>query len=206
KHFSSFLQDGDRYGDMVAWAEKIDSAEYISVDEAILGDHPALKINVSLMSPSSNDDYSRWLVQQLRRLSLAEVAGLDEVRSRYSELRTRLRTSLRRMVGKVRLYNGVATLDIRAGRNGVISRYAPYHFFPDAPYSISVVRNPDAIKITAMRNPWQDFRSVPLGKMFRKFGGGGHERVGAVVVKADDADRVKEIVDSVLGRLTGISH
>ena len=33
-----------------------------------------------------------------------------------------------------------------------------------------------------MRNPWLDFASVPLGEIFRKYGGGGHQRVGSVIV------------------------
>jgi hypothetical protein len=44
------LDHAERYKEMVDWAEKIDSASYSSVEEAVLGDAPALRINFSLMS------------------------------------------------------------------------------------------------------------------------------------------------------------
>ena len=43
------IRNADHLTEMVHWAEKIDSAAYSSVDEAVLGDDPALRINFSLM-------------------------------------------------------------------------------------------------------------------------------------------------------------
>jgi nanoRNase/pAp phosphatase (c-di-AMP/oligoRNAs hydrolase) len=63
-----------------------------------------------------------------------------------------------------------------------ISRYAPYVFFPEARYAAGIVRSNGGAKITAMRNPWRDFPSVKLGRILARFGGGGHERVGSLIV------------------------
>ncbi|PYT29339.1 MAG: hypothetical protein DMG57_11975 [Acidobacteria bacterium] len=83
----------------------------------------------------------------------------------------------------------------------MISRYAPYYFAPNARYSIAVVHSPDSIRITAMRNPWRKFRSIALGRAFAKFGGGGHERVGAVRLPVDQRERVHDVVQSLLSEM-----
>src|SRR5579863_8725481 len=63
KHFSTLLNE-DRYAEMVFWADKIDSASYASVGEAIFGEAPALRINSSLLL-RSDIGYCRLLVQEV---------------------------------------------------------------------------------------------------------------------------------------------
>src|ERR1041385_5827378 len=75
------LASKSHFQEMVTWAEKIDSARYESVEEAVLGETPALKINRSIMlEPGA--DYARFLCQALRSHPLEHVAGLNEVKAR----------------------------------------------------------------------------------------------------------------------------
>jgi hypothetical protein len=80
----------------------------------------------------------------------------------------------------------------------LINRYAPYLFFPKARYSLGMVRTTDGIKITAMRNPWLQFPSVYLGKIFERFGGGGHRRVGSLLLKGSDATDPERVMKRLL--------
>ena len=65
RHLGESLADKPHFHEMVEWAEKIDSARYASVEEAILGDAPALKINRSILfEPGA--DYARFLCKELR--------------------------------------------------------------------------------------------------------------------------------------------
>ena len=176
------LSQKPHFKEMVAWAEKIDSAKYSSVDEAVLGEAPALRIARTLSDEDeSGPEYARFLLLQLRGYDLSHVAELEEVKSREIRIRRGILSGLKSVETKLRLEKGnVAVFDARPKRNQVISRYAPYYFQRNARYSIAVVRSDSGIRITAMRNPWRKFRSIPLGRAFAKFGGGGHERVGAV--------------------------
>jgi nanoRNase/pAp phosphatase (c-di-AMP/oligoRNAs hydrolase) len=92
-------------------------------------------------------------------------------------------------------------MDIKKDRNQMVSRYAPYYAQPNARYSIGIVRSPESIGITAMRNPWRPFKSVALGRIFEKFGGGGHRRVGAVRLAPEESERVKDVVESLLSKM-----
>jgi hypothetical protein len=193
--FSSFF--GHRFAELVFWANKIDSANYDSVREAIFGDSPAMQINSSL-TLDNGIEYCRLLIEELSSQDLREVAELPEVRERYAEVRHRREAGLKRIESRVRLEEGdIATFDIQAGENDTVSRYAPYYFFEGARYSLGVLRMVDRIRVTAMRNPWLNFESIPLGQIFERFGGGGHQRVASVIVPMAESQRVPEIVDHV---------
>src|SRR5947209_15086864 len=97
------------FPEMVDWAEKIDSARYGSVEEAVLGDAPALKINRSILfEPGA--DYARFLCQELRTHSFDYVAALDAVKTRHDEVERRIRAGLKQVESRIRMEPGaVAT-------------------------------------------------------------------------------------------------
>ena len=51
---------------------------------------------------------------------------------------------------------------------------------------------------SAMRNPWRDFSSVPLGRIFERIGGGGHRRVGSCLLNQEQADRARELIQEIV--------
>jgi hypothetical protein len=203
KHFRRQFSDKPHLKEMVDWAEKIDSARYSSVKEAILGDAPALKIARTLSVEEERPaEYARFLLRQLRDHDLRRVAGLEEVKSREGRVRHNIIKGLESVKARLRLQPGdVAVFDARPKEGQVISRYAPYYFQPNARYSIAVIRYPEGVRITAMRNPWRKFRSIPLGRAFAKFGGGGHERVGAVQLSNGSRNLVRDVVKSLLSEM-----
>jgi hypothetical protein len=190
-----------RLQEMVRWAEKIDSARYDSVEEAILGDAPALRISFSLMR-RADAAYSRFLLEKLSKGSLDEVAKLSEVVERFEEARGLLRGGLARLESSIRLVDGgIAVFDVEAKAGSMISRYAPFYFFPRARYSVGIVRYERGARITAMRNPWFEFPSVPLGPIFERLGGGGHQRVGALILPKDRANGAGGILEKVVSEI-----
>jgi hypothetical protein len=203
RHFRRSLVHKPHFKEMATWAEKIDTAAYSSVEEAILGDAPALRISRTLsMEDESGAEYVRFLIRQLRDHDLGYVADLDEVKRREDRVRRGILSGLKRVKAKLKVEpGGVAVFDARTDGNQVISRYAPYYFAPNARYSIAVIRSPAGIRITAMRNPWRTFRSIPLGRAFARFGGGGHQRVGAVQLPAAHRNRVHNVIESLLAEM-----
>ncbi|HZD94964.1 MAG TPA: hypothetical protein VE133_11965 [Candidatus Sulfotelmatobacter sp.] len=199
-----FFAHKQNFKELVSWAEKIDSASYSSVEEAILGDAPALRINRSLLTEEEENgpEYAYFLLREMRTHDLSHVAGLREVLQREKQARRTLERGLKRAKAAARMEKGdVVVMDVTRDRNQMISRYAPYHVEPNARYSIGIVRAPDSIGITAMRNPWRNFRSISLGRVFEKFGGGGHQRVGAVRLSLDQGKMVDDVVESLLSRM-----
>jgi nanoRNase/pAp phosphatase (c-di-AMP/oligoRNAs hydrolase) len=181
---------------MVCWAEKIDSASYDSVEEAISSHHPSLVLTRSL-AIEPDQAYLEFLVFGLQRHSLREIAETNEVRRRFDEAESRNARGLTYIGKNIHLVGEVALFNVE--NNGAfLNRYAPYHFFPKAHYSIGVVRFDNSTKITAMRNPWLEFESVNLGGFMKRFGGGGHQRVGSVILPNDQADKINQVVSDLL--------
>jgi hypothetical protein len=188
-----------RYECLAKWADKIDSARYSSVEEAIFGEQPALLINLSL-GGQDGKLYSSRVVRLLRNEPLDRVVQLPEVSVRAEQARAMTRAGLDRFARRSRLEQEIAVFDVDSS-DVIISRYAPYYFFPGARYSAGIVRSEKGASLTAMRNPWREFPSVPLGNIFERFGGGGHDRVASVMFPADRAAEAHEVLNQIIGEI-----
>jgi len=201
EHLSrAFGHRNSRYEEMVRWAEKIDAARYDSVQEAILAPAPALQISTGLALGGA-EGYCEDLVRSLRDGTLEQVADLPEVRRRFERAQALLESGLDRFAASARLEgDGIVVFDVD-GKGALIRRYAPYYFYPEARYSAGIVRWEGGAKITAMRNPWRQFESVFLGKICEKLGGGGHQRVGSVVLRGDRAAAAASMLERLLAEI-----
>jgi len=189
-----------RYENLVKWADRIDSARYMSVKEAIFGTKPALRINLSL-AERDGQEYCSNLVKLLKWETLDDVAALPEVKARSEHAESLIRSGMDRFAKGSRLErDGIAVFDVDS-TDVIVSRYAPYYLFPEARYSVGIVTSPDGASIKAMRNPWLEFPSVPLGEIFRRFGGGGHQRVGALVLTQERAAEASLILDQIISEI-----
>lgn len=189
-----------QYADMVHWAEKIDSARYESVDEAILSRAPAIRISLAL-ALKDRGRYCEELVRALRYKTMDEVADLPEVRTRFEQAQSLVQVGLDRFKKAAQLESDeIVVFDVE-GRDAIISRYAPFYFFPHAQYSAGIVRWEGGAKITVMRNPWREFESAYLGKICEKLGGGGHQRVGSIVLHGEGASQAPYFLDRILSEI-----
>ncbi len=189
-----------RYEAIVRWAEKTDAARYESVHEAIFSHAPALRINTGL-ALGDQQGYCEGLVRALRERTLEEVADFPDVQRRFAEVQSLMQVGLDRFSKAARLESdGIVVFDVDT-KGAIISRYAPYYFFPDARYSAGIVRRDGGATITAMRNPWREFQSVFLGKICEELGGGGHRRVGSVVLRGHAACEASAILDRLLAEI-----
>ena len=201
-----------RYSELIWWADKTDSADYDSPQEAIFGDAPALQIAHSL-GTRSDESYCRELVGLLSKKTPNEVAAIPSIRKQYDLSVHQTLKGLKRFEEideqygpRIRLSEDqIAIFDVD-GRGVQINRYAPFYFFPKARYSIGIVRLEESAKITAMRNPWMQFSSVPLGTVFEEVGGGGHERVGSVLLPRDKVHGAVDLRHAIVERIRNVEH
>ena len=187
----SFRYHNPKYDALLDWADRIDSATYRDVKEAVLAPTAALQISLSLAG--AEPEYCEHLVRQLRTRSISSVAKSPRVQRRVSRAKASLREGLRQFGKTAHLEDDIVVFDFDA-KNSSVSRYAPYYFYPKARYSIGLTRTGDDAKITAMRNPWRHFESVPIGSIFARYGGGGHQRVGSVILKGEANGSARKIL------------
>jgi len=179
-----------RFREMVEWARRIDSARYTSVEEAVLGEAPAMRINLSFLQDASSG-YCRFLIEGLRSGSLSEVAASPRVEAAYRRAREAILSGQQLFREASHLEKDkIVVFNVKHTGEELLSRYAPYLEYPGARYSVGILKTGSGAKITAMRNPWRRIKSVPLGRIFSKYGGGGHQRIASVVLKdVDEAER-----------------
>lgn len=196
--FGRFPQLADRR-ELAAWAEKIDAARYESVHEAVFGAAPALVISRGLAVGDSLAN-SVEIVRRLLVRSLDVVAEDTDVRERFEIVQKQATAAADQFSRSARLEAGDVVVADIDGDAGAI-RYAPYLSFPNARYSVVLYRMGRGAKITAMRNPWREFRSVPLGALFKSYGGGGHERVASLLIPEEKLGSSQKTLKAIVHEL-----
>ena len=197
-----FLTDQPRYRDLAFWANKIDSADYTSATEAVFGTNPAIEINRSLTDPrASSKYYCELLFRSLSSKTIEETAAIPEVKSLADVVRERDKRGLSEVEKNIVSASGDIAVFVAAQTDdATVNRYAPYLVLPNSRYSVALVGQDDSWKITAMRNPWNDFAGVELGDIFKAFGGGGHRRVASLLLKTS-ADKAKSVQQQVVAEI-----
>jgi hypothetical protein len=189
-----------RYAELVRWADKIDSARYASVEEAMISRAPALRLTRGL-ALGHTAGYCESLVRALRDKSLEEVADLREARERFEQVQTLAVLGLDKFKRGAHLEeDGIVVFDVD-GRGVIVSRYAPFYFFPEARYSAGILRGESGAKVTVMRNPWREFAGVPLGRIAERLGGGGHQRVGSIVLRGRRVGRGASLLSTLISEI-----
>lgn len=194
------------FEDAVAWAERLDSAGYDSVEEAVYPRQPASAISLSF-AVRSDSEYSMHLVRRLRDTAgdISAVASDSQVRAAIDEARHRIEIGIRTFRCSIRQNDGdIVTFDVEEG-DALIPRYAPYLVNPDARYSAGIVRRTGEAKITTMRNPWRHFRGVNLGQLCARYGGGGHERVGSIVLRGESIGNAGAVLQGIVDEIRSAS-
>jgi hypothetical protein len=200
RFYSAFGHRNDRYQELVAWADKIDSARYNSVEEALSSEAPALRLAKGL-GIGRTPGYCESVVVALRNQDLAAVAELPPARAHFAEVERLTSIGVDRFQRAARLEDdGIVVFDVDS-RDAMISRYLPFSFFPDARYSAGIQRWEGGAKVTAMRNPWRQFESVSLGRIAENLGGGGHPRVGSIVLSGDRAASAPDTLARLLSEI-----
>lgn len=183
-----------RFLEMARWSDVIDAARYRSVEQAIFGDEPALRIARALtVAPSSG--WVDQIVERMTLLPLEEIAALDtleQAHQRASRNRDRALQQFPPTVVWKRdavLYYDASSSQIRR------ERFAAFYHHPDILYSVGVIPTRAGFHVTCGENPWNPpgEQGVHVGAIMERYGGGGHRAVGgANPASLSEARRVAE--------------
>jgi hypothetical protein len=196
-----------RLEEMVSWADKIDSADYDDVNQALFGTEPALQISRSL-AVDADAKYCDLLVRTLCTSSLRDLAAHPEVQRRLAQADELNREGLHRVDGGIELQGNIAVFDVST-ENAPVNRYSAFYLRPDVQYSIGTFRSSESVTVRVSANPWLRFHSPNLGEMMRAAAeiaglpsaGGGHERVGSLRLDKDSQSAASKVVAYLIKKL-----
>jgi len=185
----------------VAWADKIDAAQFASAEEAVALVEPAQRLAAWLAhgrSPVDTVHYVDWL----SRSSLEELAARPEVAVQLAAVEAERAGELA-AVSRLGVWHGDVIVFDRMTEEGARSPgFLGYHLFPTCLYTVSATRTATTIKISVGVNPWTTAkRRHDIGELCARYGGGGHAVVGGITLRADELTRAKETLAAVVAEL-----
>ena len=195
KHVQNFVSDKQRYAEMIAWAEKTDSASYDTPEQAVYGEDYALRIAHGLGTRiPGNEEFLKTILQELRHKTLQEVAALPLIYDRFIERRTKIEEGMEILRKNARVTDdGIGFYEVTLNANQEIPRFGLFLEKPEIRYSLTLIHGPNSSKISASRNPWGEMNIASLGDIFRNHGGGGHHSVGSTIIpKEIGIEKAKE--------------
>ena len=188
--------------DAVAWADKIDAAQFASAEDAVALTTPAQRLAAWLAHGRTHLDTAHY-VQWLSKSSLAEVATRPEIAPELAKVEAERAKEIESVKRIGRWRDHVIVFDRIDDPGARSPGFLGYLLFPQCQYAVTGTRAADSIKITVGHNPWsKDTRSLDIGGLCAKYGGGGHAVVGGVTLRADEVARARQTLDALVGELT----
>lgn len=190
----------ERFLEMARWSDIIDAAKYDSVDQAIFGDAPALRIARALTVAPSND-WIDQIVGGMTTKSLREIAESDTLEQAHQRASRNRDRALEQFPPTV-VWNRDSVLFYNASSGKIRrERFAPFYHHPDISYAVGVIPTRSGFHVTCGENPWKPpgERGLHVGEIMERYGGGGHRAVGgANPPSLEDALRVAEEIANEL--------
>ena len=183
------LEPEARFEEMAHWSNIVDAARYDTVDQAVFGEEPALRIARSLTA-APNLPWIDSLVDAMTRMDLSEVAAMDTVEKAHQRASRNRDRALEQFPPTVQWKrDGVLFYDASSSKIRR-ERFAAFYHHPEIYYLVGVIPTRSGFHVTAGENPWN--------KPERR-GGGVHRAVGgANPASLDDARKVGAEIAEVL--------
>lgn len=187
----------------IAWADKIDAAQFASAEEAVALATPAQRLAAWLAHGRSRLDTARY-VEWLSHASLAEVAARPELAPALATVEEERARELE-VVKRIGVWHGdVIVFDRFADAGARSPGFLGYLLFPTCLYTVSGTRTADSIKISVGVNPWtKQVRRHDIGALCAHYGGGGHAVVGGITLRGDELPRARETLAKLVADLAG---
>lgn len=189
--------DTTPYSELIAWADLIDGAKFVSPAQAVECKEPALRLML-WVEANRDPELKLRFIRDLRRCSLTEIAGKDYIQVGLTPLLRQSEAVLQILRERARCEDGVVTYDVADQQLPSVSKFAPYYLFPDAHYVVGVSLLPGRSKISVGSNPWKSARrTANIASLCNGYGGGGHPAVGAVSLAQTELERTREIAREI---------
>jgi hypothetical protein len=167
-----------RFQEMARWSDIVDAAQFESVDQALFGEEPALRITRALSVPPE-PDWTDRLAEAMTEQSLEAVAGRPDVEKAYERAARNRDAALRQFPPTVESVEQQVLLYDASSNKIRRERFAPFYHYPQVHYSVGVIPTRAGFHVTAGENPWNKPPTpIHVGELMEGYGGGGHRAVG----------------------------
>jgi hypothetical protein len=193
----------DDLGDLMHWADVIDSAAFKTPEEALDRTNPVMRL-AAVVERYGDDRLIAELVPKLLERPLDEIARLPELEKRYEKIASHHERFVERVRERAVRKGRVVVVDLTDDVLEMIGKFVTYALYPDAVYSVIVGLMKNATKISVGYNPWSGKPcDVDISAICARYGGGGHPVVGAVQFGKSEVERARQVAAEIAAELAG---
>lgn len=185
------------FKELARWLDVVDGGNFSSALETIKIEEPALRLMHYIEAFGSPRRSLAWLIEAMSRTSIRSIVR-DPRLGRFTKKLYRMRDNTFHFYEKhLQIFDRIGFLDLTGGARLLDLRLTPYYLDPKLLYFVFTKKHGDQYGIHVGANPWRRKESkVHLGEFFRKYGGGGHEHVGAV--RLPKKEQFQKVLQEVL--------
>jgi len=191
------------YSELVAAADKIDSANLTLAEVRYPETDPYLLISMTLPDQDKNDrPYWDHLVKQFRFQTIQDIMQDLQVRDRCDRVIAENKAYEVHLMNHTRCVNQVAITDFRElNPPPVGNRFLVYSLFPQCNVNVKIrfdSQRADTLAISVGHSIFNPTCQVNVGLLLQNFEGGGHRAAGACRFPAHLADQyIPKIIDAL---------
>ncbi len=172
--------DSGPVAELVKWADIVDGAMYDDAKSAVEMKAPAMKLTMAIEA-ASDRDFVKKLIALLAYQPLGSLLEEPFVAGVLPPLLERHERSVGILRQRAEEKDGTIFFDITDLDLEGYNKFIPYYLHPDSVYSIGLSKSSFRVKVSVGSNPWSKREpTVNLAKVCKRYGGGGHARVGAI--------------------------
>ncbi len=189
--------------ELVAWADRVDSARFDSPQAAIDRTDPIMRL-VTVVEHFGDARFLTRAAPLLLERPLEELARSAEVTERYGPLGARHERIVEQIRTVAERLGRVVLVDLTQAVSEGITKFVTYALFPDAVYSVVVGLRRTDVNVSVGYNPWSGaVRDADLSAICARHGGGGHAVVGAVSFARRELEHARAVARSIAIELAG---
>lgn len=191
----------DGLGDLIAWADKIDTASFESAEAAVSRTEPVLML-ASVVEHHGDGPFLTSIVPKLLERPVREVALDADIQALWKPLMAAQETFIARVKKGSKPMGRVVFVDLSDAPIEAAAKFVTYALHPECMYSVVLMRGRQHYKLSIGYNPWCGAsRLHDISVICRSYGGGGHAAVGAASFPLSALDNAKQAAAAVTALL-----
>lgn len=191
----------DGLGDLIAWADKIDTARFESAEAAVSRKEPVLML-ASVVEHHGDAPFLTSIVPELLARPVREVAELPVIQELFRPLLAAQEVFIARVEKAAKPMGRVVLVDLSDAPMEAAAKFVTYALYPACMYSVVLIRGRQHYKLSIGYNPWCGApRLHEISAICKRYNGGGHPAVGAASFPLSALEQAKQAAIAVTAEL-----
>lgn len=188
-------------GELVRWADIIDSARFPSAEVAVDRTEPVLQLS-GVIEHHGDTAFLAGVMPELLDKGLDGLARGPAMQELWKPIAKANDAFKLRVANKARTMGRAVVVDLTDTALDVGAKFVTYALYPEAVYSVMLTRGRHHYKLSIGYNPWCGTpRDADIATICQRYGGGGHPAVGAASFPLSARTRAQDAAEAVAREL-----